>query len=151
MGLHICGVEVRGADDRGPYAEIANDGPVRVLLTRIELANYTAAREHVCVYVFPRLTDGSPIELQPGQSAYVFSGEGEGEPYEAGWLLYAGWTVPIWDSQGDVAYLRDTDGRVLDSMVVGQARRHRDGHERSGSAGTAAAGELEPSARSSEA
>jgi Lamin Tail Domain len=127
-GLHICEVEVRGADARGAYVVIANDGAQPVVLTSMELANYNSARQHVCVYLFPRVADGSPLELRPGQCAYVFSGEGESEPCEAGWLLFAGWTEPIWDKNGDVAYLRDVDGHVVDSRVVGQSRRHPHGH-----------------------
>jgi len=131
-GLHICEVEVRGIDVRGAYVEVANDGASPVVLTSMELANYTAARRHVCVYLFPRLEDGSALELHPGQSAYVFSGEGVSEACEIGWLLCAGWTAPIWERNGDVAYLRDTAGRVVDSMIVGQSRRHAHGHEVNG-------------------
>ena len=126
-GLHICQVETGEADARDAYVEVANGSPEQV--TGMELANYTSARQHVTVYVFPKLTEGRALALDPGQSAYVFSTEGFSEPSDAGWLLFAGWTAPIWNGHGDVAYLRDTAGRILDSMIVGQATRHRNGHQ----------------------
>jgi hypothetical protein len=115
-------------DGRGEYVDIANDGSSPVPLTGVELADYRATHQHVRVYIFPTLTDGSALELHPGQSAYVFSGEGLSEHSEGSWLLHAGWTTPIWNNNGDVAYLRSTAGQILDSMTVGHPRRHPNGH-----------------------
>jgi len=67
--------------------------------------------------------------LSPGNSAYVFSGRGENERLDDGdLLLFAGRSAPIWNNDGDVGYLRRTDGIFVDSRTVGDPKRHPNGH-----------------------
>jgi hypothetical protein len=128
-GLHICNVEPRGSDNRGEFVEIANDGTSSLALTGLELTDYTATQQHVHVYRFPSLSDGSPLTLTPGQSAYVFTGHGKSELTQDGhWLLFAGRSAAIWNNTGDVAYLRNSAGQLVDSRTAGHPKRHPNGH-----------------------
>lgn len=132
MGLHICDVSVRGSDERGEFVEVANDGDKRVALTGRKITDYTATQKHVHVYTFPKLVSGGTFFLQPGQSAYVFTGHGKpGLSNHGNWLLFAGRSAPIWNNNGDVAYLREANGEFIDYMTVGAPKRHPGGHRRS--------------------
>ncbi len=128
-GLHICQVALRGIDDRGEYVEVANDGSGPVVLTGLELTDYTSTQQRPHVYRFPALDDGSPISLAPRQSAYVYTGPGKNElSAEGDWLLFAGRNAMVWNNPGDVAYLRRPDGELIDSRTVGHPKRHPNGH-----------------------
>ncbi len=128
-GLHICNVNLRGSDSRGEYVEIANDGTTSLALTGLELTDYTPTQQRVHVYRFPSLADGSPLTLTPRQSAYVFTGHGTSELGPQGdWLLFAGHSAQIWNNTGDVAYLRNAAGQLVDSRTAGHPKRHPNGH-----------------------
>jgi hypothetical protein len=40
-GLHVCQVALQGADRRGEWVEVANDGPRPIRLTGLKLPDYT--------------------------------------------------------------------------------------------------------------
>jgi hypothetical protein len=130
VGLHICAVVARGTDSRGEHVEIANDGPAAVAVTGIELTCQTDAKQHVPVYTFPAAADDAPLELDPGRSAYVFSGSGTSSRTPHGDLiLFAALPAGVWNDEGrDVAHLRRADGRILDTLRLGRQPRHPDGH-----------------------
>jgi hypothetical protein len=129
MGLHVCNVANRTTDRRGEYVEVANDGDQAVALTGLEITDYTATQQHVHFYHFPRAQGGGSLQLRPGQVAYVFTGSGQNERLADGdLLLFAGRSAPIWNNDGDVAYLRDSSGRFIDSRTVGDPKRHPNGH-----------------------
>jgi hypothetical protein len=128
-GLHICRVVPRTSDSRGEYVVVANDGPAAAALTGLELTDYTRTQQHVHVLHFPGASDGRPLMLGPGQEAFVFTGPGNDERLADGdLLLFASRAVPVWNNDGDVAYLRDSRGRFVDSLTVGAPARHPNGH-----------------------
>ena len=129
MGLHVCNVANRTTDSRGEYVQVANDGAAAVSLTGLEITDYTRTQEHVHVYHFPGATDGGALQLQPGQSAFVFTGLGTNVRLNDGdLLLFAGRQASIWNDDGDVAYLRRGDGTFVDHLTVGDPARHPNGH-----------------------
>lgn len=110
-GLHICNVALRGADSRGEFVEIANQGADAVVLTNLELTDYTPTQQRSHRYKFPSLSDGSALTLSPGQTACIFTGHGRDElDTDGSWLLFAGHTTNVWNDTGDVAYLRSENG-----------------------------------------
>lgn len=128
-GLHICNVALRGTDRRGEWVEVANGGSSTVSLTGLELTDYTASQQHVHIYTFPAATDGTGLRLAPGEAAFIFTGPGRNERLpDRDLLLFAGRHQPIWNNTGDVAYLRRPDGTFIDSMTVGDPKRHPNGH-----------------------
>jgi hypothetical protein len=128
-GLHICTVSLRGNDRRGEWVEAANDGSSSVALTGLKLTDYTATQRHVHIYTFPPAANGAPLRLAPGQTAFVFTGPGRSERLSDGnLLLFAGRAQPVWNNNGDVAYLRRSDGTFIDTMTVGYPKRHPNGH-----------------------
>jgi hypothetical protein len=129
MEPHICLVANRTADDRGEYVEVANWGLGRVAVNGLELTDYTATQQHVHVYRFPEAKGGGDLYLEAGQSAFVFTGSGENvRNADGNLLLFANRAAPIWDNDGDVAYLRRLDGTFVDSKTVGDPKRHPNGH-----------------------
>lgn len=98
-------------------------------LTGLELTDYTETQQRPHIYRFPRLRNGGPLVLKPGQSAFIFSGHGTNALSDRGnWLLFWALGVRVWNDSGDVAYLRDALGRIVDSQTVGQPKRHPNGH-----------------------
>lgn len=129
MGIHICQVANRTADRRGEYVEVANDGDEAVALTGLEITDYTATQKHVHVYHFPGAQGGAALSLRPGQAAYVFTAHGQNVRLDDGdLLLFAERSASIWNNDGDVAYLRNSRGQFIDSMTVGDPKRHPNGH-----------------------
>lgn len=129
MEPHVCLVANRSSDRRGEYVEIANGSNVPVALTGLELTDYTIGQRHVHVSRFPTSSDGGILTLSAGSVAYVFSSHGTNELLADGsLLLFAGRSAPIWNNDGDVAYLRRTDGTFVDSRTVGDPKRHPNGH-----------------------
>jgi hypothetical protein len=129
MGLHICHVANKATEPRGEYVEVVNDGATSSPLTGNELTDYTATQQHAHIYRFPAQPSGEPISLNPGQSAFVFSGYGEDALDENGnWLLFANRKAAVWNDDGDVAYLRHSNGELIDSLTVGHPKRHPNGH-----------------------
>jgi Lamin Tail Domain len=128
-GLHICNIALRGTDRRGEWVEIANDGSSPVALTGLEVSDYTATQQHVHIYTFPSAVGGGALALAPGQAAFVFSGHGQNARTSSGdLLLFAERSQPIWNNNGDVAYLRRPSGEFIDTMTVGDPKRHPNGH-----------------------
>jgi hypothetical protein len=128
-GLHVCRVVPRTSDSRGEYVVVANDGETAAALTGLELTDYTRTQQHVHVIHFPGATDGGALMLNPGEEAFVFTGSGTNERLADGdLLLFAGRHTPVWNNDGDVAYLRDSGGRFIDSLTVGAPARHPNGH-----------------------
>jgi hypothetical protein len=129
MEPHICVVANRTTDERGEYVEVANSGPDSVAVNGLELTDYTATQQHVHIYYFPEAKGGGDLYLEPGQSAYVFTGKGENARNADGnLLLFANRAASIWNDDGDVAYLRRLNGTFVDSMTVGNPKRHPNGH-----------------------
>ena len=129
MGLHLCQIKPRGTDARGEWLSVANDGATSVPLTGLEITDFTRTQQHVHVYSFPAAQGGGALMLAPGQTAYVFTGSGHNERRAEGdLLLFAGRRAPIWNNTGDVAYLRNARGELLDWMDVGAPARHPNGH-----------------------
>jgi hypothetical protein len=126
---HICVVANRTADTRGEFVEVANSAQVAVALTGLELTDYTATQAHVHVYRFPAAVGAAVLTLPGGCSAYVFTGSGQNKRLDDGdLLLFMGREAPIWNDDGDVAYLRRLDGTFVDSLTVGSPKRHPGGH-----------------------
>jgi hypothetical protein len=128
-GLHICNIAPRGYDHRGEWVQVANSNQQPVPLTGLEITDYTAMQQRPHIYRFPTLRGGATLVLRPRQSAFVFTGPGDSRLSTLGnWLLFAGRSAPVWNNTGDVAYLRDAYGRILDSHTVGHPARHPNGH-----------------------
>jgi hypothetical protein len=128
-GLHICNVQPRGHDARGEWVQVANDGLLPSKLTGLELTDYTGTQQRPHIYRFPPLRTGADLTLRPRQSAFVFTGRGQNGLSDQGdWLLFAGRLAAVWNNSGDVAYLRDSKGRIIDSRTVGHPARHPNGH-----------------------
>jgi hypothetical protein len=112
---------------------VVNGGPTAVALTALELTDYTKSQQHVHIYRFPKTTAGTLLVLGPGEHAFVFSGKGTSERHDRGggktelWL-FAGRSAPVWNNDGDVAYLRKLDGTFVSSLTVGDPPRHPNGH-----------------------
>lgn len=129
MSVHICQIKLRGTDSRGEWASVANDGPVAVPLTGLEITDFTRTQQHVHIYRFPRAQNGGALILARGQTAYIFTGSGWSERLPDGdLLLFAGRQAAVWNNAGDVAYLRNLRGEFVDSMTVGSPPRHPNGH-----------------------
>ncbi len=128
-GLHICQICQRGSDERGEWVSVANDAIQAVSLTGLEISDYTVTQQDAHVYRFPYAQDRTSLMLSPASTAYVFSGPGYSVRLPDGdLLLFAGRAAPIWNNSGDVAYLRNFLGQVVDWMTVGEPARHPNGH-----------------------
>jgi lamin tail-like protein len=122
MGLHICAVVQRGSSSLSEHVEIVNDGGEPVPVTGLELTD-CCGEQHKHVYTFPK------GELDAGETAYVYSGEGTSQrTHTNDLMLYAGLQAPVWKDDSHVAHLRHPDGRIIDTMRVGRPPRHPDGH-----------------------
>ncbi|MGH2757292.1 MAG: lamin tail domain-containing protein [Actinomycetota bacterium] len=129
MALHIRRIEPRGSNGFGEWVSIANDGPNPASLTEHEITDYTNLQKNAHIYRFPETTNGGPLLLQPGQVVFVFTEAGRNT-----WVttargkqelhLFMGRSQPIWNNTGDVVYLRTLDGRIVDTMTVGDPARH---------------------------
>jgi Lamin Tail Domain len=132
-GLHICEVNRFGSDSRGEYVMVANNGSGNVSLTGLEISDYTATQQRPHVYRFPANTNGSSITLAAREEVYLFTGSGTdqwvtGQNGQRALLLFWGRAASVWNNTGDVAYLRHADGTLIDSMTVGDPKRHPNGH-----------------------
>jgi hypothetical protein len=130
VGVHICHIGLRGHDARGEWVEIANDGPAAISLTGLEVTDYTTTQQRPHIYRFPLAVGDGNLMLSPGNSAFLFSGPGEGARLDDGdLLLFWNLQTNVWNDSGDVAYLRRTsDGTFVDHMTVGSPKRHPGGH-----------------------
>ncbi len=85
----------------GEWVEIANKGTAAVDMTR-----FTLKDEGNHLYTFPS------VRLAAGQVLKVHSGRGT----DSGTTLFWGLVGDaVWDNDGDTAYLRDSQGRLIDS------------------------------------
>ena len=122
MGLHICAIVQRGSSSANEYVEVVNDGAEPVPVTGIELSD-CPEQHHQHVYSFPQ------GELDPGETAYIYSGNGKNQRSRTGDLiLYAGLPAAVWTDDTHVAFLRHPDGKIIDTMRAGRPPRHPDGH-----------------------
>jgi hypothetical protein len=133
VGLHICQISQKGTDQRGEWVAVANDGQSAVVLTDLEITDFTKTQQHVHIYRFPATTDKTPLMLGSNQTAFVFTAQGKSEwittqNAKKQLLLFAGKDAPVWNNTGDVAYLRRSDGTFVDTMTVGDPARHPNGH-----------------------
>jgi hypothetical protein len=132
MEPHVCAISP-GGNGFGEWVSIWNGGTTPVQLTGLELTDYTVTQRHVHVLRFPSYADGSPIVLAPREVAFVFTEAGRNEWRARAdgrrelWL-FAGRRAPIWNNDGDVAYLRKLDGTFVSSLTVGDPPRHPNGH-----------------------
>lgn len=58
-------------------------------------------------YTFPSIT------LKPGDTVYIYSGTGTDHDH----VLYWGKDIPIWNNDGDTAYLYDPNGKLVDTYT----------------------------------
>jgi hypothetical protein len=130
---HVCAISQQGTDDRGEWVSVVNGGTGAVALTGLELTDYTETQQLVHVYRFPKTTTGHSLMLGAGEHTFVFSGKGQNRWHTRDngkrelWL-FAGRSAPVWNNDGDVAYLRRLDGTFVSSLTVGDPPRHPNGH-----------------------
>jgi lamin tail-like protein len=133
MEPHVCRISQTGTDGRGEWVSVVNGGQMPVPLTGLELTDYTRTQQHVHIYRFPRAASGGALMLNSRETAFIFTGHGTNERhvYSNGktelWL-FAGRSAPVWNNDGDVAYLRKLDGTFVSSLTVGDPPRHPYGH-----------------------
>jgi lamin tail-like protein len=133
MEPHVCKISQTGTDGRGEWVSVVNSGQTPAALTGLELTDYTKTQQHVHIYRFPATTSGGALTLSPRETAFVFTGQGTNERHVSNngtselWL-FAGRSAPVWNNDGDVAYLRKLDGTFVSSLTVGDPPRHPSGH-----------------------
>lgn len=133
MEPHVCKISQKGTDARGEWVSVVNGGQTPVALTGLELTDYTKTQQHVHIYRFPKATSGGPLMLGPREHAFVFTGQGTNKRHvsdngQSELWLFAGRSAPVWNNDGDVAYLRKLDGTFVSSLTVGDPPRHPNGH-----------------------
>jgi micrococcal nuclease len=85
----------------GEWVEIQNQGA-----NRATLAGFTLKDQANHVYTFP------DVSLEPGQVLRVYSGQGTDQSNALFWGLVGD---AVWNNDGDIAYLRDPQGLLVDS------------------------------------
>ena len=129
MEPHICKVANQTSDRRDEYVEIANGGVDRVAVTGLELTDYTDTQQQPHIFRFPETTEGDILYLGAGKSAYVFTGAGtNAQDEDDNLILFWNRSASVWNDDGDVAHLRHVNGPLVDSMTVGEPKRHPNGH-----------------------
>jgi len=127
MGLSLAdseGVQVKiidvhcttqGVDERldpnSEWVELRNNGTALVDLTDwiiTDEVGYKRGDWRGHRYHFPEFT------LRPGASVRVYTGVGDDTSTELYWGRSPGRSAPIWNNDGDTAYLIDIDGEVVD-------------------------------------
>ncbi len=90
-----------GSNEPDEYVEIHNDDTVPV-----QLAGWTLRDEAEHIFTFPDHV------MQPGQVCRIYTNEDHPE-----WCGFNyGSPSPIWNNTGDAAYLRDSDGTLVDFL-----------------------------------
>jgi micrococcal nuclease len=92
-----------GPDDQNPngeWVELVIDGSQPV-----DLGGFTVKDEANHIYVFPA------VKLNPGQGLRLHSGPGTDDDASLYWGLV---DDAVWNNGGDTAYLRDSQGRLVD-------------------------------------
>ncbi|MBW2038041.1 MAG: thermonuclease family protein [Deltaproteobacteria bacterium] len=105
-------------DDRynlnGEYVRICNISPRYLNLMGFSLFDREGHK-----YTFPRAI------LRPGYTLLLFTGAGRDMVEGVDQLrLYWGSSYPIWNNKGDIASLRDPQGRLTDTFVYKKRRYH---------------------------
>jgi LysM repeat protein len=99
-------VVIEEVSARGNYAnefiEIYNPGPP------VRLENWTLSDQQGHVYAFPNLSLGT------GGGVKIHTGSGRNSPTD----LYWGLETTIWGEAGDVASLRDNQGKLIDAYPL---------------------------------
>ena len=93
----------------GEYVIIENNGTANINLKgwklMDEIGHSTGLSSHI--YTFPDIT------LKPGDTVYIHSGTGTDHDH----VLYWGKDIPIWNNDGDTAYLYDPNGKLVDTYT----------------------------------
>ncbi len=87
----------------GEWVEIVNEGSTAVSLEGFSLKD---AANHI--YTFPAFT------LQPGAAMRLYSGQGQDDASSLYWGLVRD---TVWNNSGDSAFLRDSEGNLVDSYA----------------------------------
>ena len=104
IGIQDLRYDAPGADHENPNGEwvsLVNHGAETV-----SLEGYTLKDEANHIYTF------SAVRLAPGQVIRLYSGQGRDSAEALYWGLSGD---AVWNNQGDTAYLRDVEGRLVDS------------------------------------
>jgi micrococcal nuclease len=89
-----------GENPNGEWVEIVNEGSAAVNLEGYSLKD---AANHI--YTFPAFT------LQPGATVRLYSGQGQDD---ASSLYWGREGEAVWNNDGDSAFLRDSEGNLVD-------------------------------------
>jgi micrococcal nuclease len=90
----------RPDNPNGEWLEIVNEGSEAV-----DLTGFTVKDRANHIFDFPH------VRLEPGQALRLYSGEG----LQSSTALYWGLSGDsVWNNDGDTAYLRDAEGRLVD-------------------------------------
>ena len=96
-------------DDRqnvnGEWIQLTNRGDGTVLIAGWTLSD----NSHSTLYTFPA------VLLVPGETVTIFSGSG----MLNNTALFMGKTEPVWGNSGDIAILKDGNGRIIDQRSEG--------------------------------
>jgi micrococcal nuclease len=108
MGIKIAHIQADapGNDSENPngeWVEIINEGSTAVNLEGFSLKD---AANHI--YTFPAFT------LQPGATVRLYSGQGQDDASSLYWGLVG---ETVWNNSGDSAFLRDSEGNLVDSYT----------------------------------
>lgn len=87
----------------GEWLELVNGGSAPV-----DLTGFTLKDEANHIYTFPEML------LQPGQGLRLYSGQGHNRHDTLYWGLQGD---SVWSNTGDTAYLRDPEGRLVNSST----------------------------------
>jgi micrococcal nuclease len=87
----------------GEWVEIVNEGSEAV-----NLEGYSIKDEATHIYTFPALT------LQSGATVRLYSGQGQDDASSLYWGLVG---EAVWNNSGDSAFLRDSEGNLVDSYT----------------------------------
>ncbi len=87
----------------GEWIELMNTGDAPV-----DLTGYTLKDEANHIYTFPSFV------LEPGQKVRVYSGKGRDTKKALYWGLE---NEAVWNNDGDVAFLRDSQGNLVDTFA----------------------------------
>ncbi len=115
--LEIVGIFLDG-DER---VVIQNKSSVSVPISGLEITDHTMRQLQPHIFRIPMYVDGSDVWLGPGEYISLHTGAGRNEwvePYKPGQSrtlhLYWDRSAKVWNNQGDHAYLRRSDGTIID-------------------------------------
>ena len=107
-GVKIAHIQANapGNDNENPngeWVEIVNEGSEAV-----SLESYSIKDAATHIYTFPAFT------LQPGATVRLYSGQGQDDASSLYWGLAGD---AVWNNGGDSAFLRDSEGHLVDSYA----------------------------------